>query len=138
MKTHPGFERKGRSSSEGPTGVLEGFIEVDDNGGVRVHASLGGGPAWEVSQGDVLYDEELAATGGKRRLVLSPGATVKLNATAQAAKLTSGDWCSPGGTSYCWDRTVLSDGTVIIIMTPKGSCLTQPVVQPSQMFFSQL
>lgn len=42
---------------------------------------------------------------------------------ANAVKVASGEWCSYGGTTYQWDRIVRADGSVVIAMTPIGSCI---------------
>lgn len=125
MKTHPAIARLGKAQAEGPVGVLEGFLEVEDDGLVRVHASLGGGLVWEVPRGAVVHHEEISGTGGKTKLVLSPDASVRTTFTARASSLQDGTYCGGSGTMYCWSRVRLPGGIYVIVMVPCGSCLPE-------------
>lgn len=123
MKTHPTLAALAKAKVTAEPRTIEGYLEVEDRGAVRIHSSLTGGVTWEVDPADVLHDEELRDTNGKSRVYITPSASVKLIAILRLpADDASGTHCGDSGIMYCWRRIRTSDGTIIIIMEPCGSC----------------
>ena len=51
MKTHPTIAALRKAGVTDGQRAIEGYLEVDGGGTVRVHSSLEGGVAWEVDFG---------------------------------------------------------------------------------------
>lgn len=126
LKVHPNLsllrERAGSSSIE----VIEGYVSQSDEENSCLQSEIAGGVSYRFPTKAILHDEAAACnTDGKIRVYLREDTKVEIvvQTTVASMRQIKGTYCADSGTSYCWRRTRLPDGTVIIIMKPCGTCV---------------
>ena len=124
LKAHPVIKKLSTVKENENIKTFEGYVVSSTKDATRLCTSLNGDCYIDIPTKTIVHDDDVPNDKtGKVRVFVNESARIELGVQTQVA-LASGVWCSPRGISYCWKRTRTGDGTIIIIMEPCGSCLT--------------